>query len=37
VVCLIDRQEGGVENIKKYVDDVVAIITREELLAARNG
>lgn len=36
VVCLIDRQEGGVENIKVLVPDVVSIITRDELLAARN-
>ena len=34
VVTLIDRQEGGVENIRKYVDDVSAIITREELMEA---
>jgi len=37
VVCLVDRQEGGVENIKALVPDVVAIITRDELLAARNA
>lgn len=37
VVCLIDRQEGGVENIKKLVDDVVSIISRDELMAARNS
>lgn len=35
VVCLIDRQEGGVEQIKTHVDDVVSIITRDELMAAR--
>ena len=34
VVCLIDRQEGGVENIKKHVNDVISIITRDELMAA---
>ncbi len=33
VVCLIDRQEGGVENIQALVPDVVSIITRDELLA----
>ena len=32
-VVLVDRQEGGVENIKRYVSDVVAIVTREELTA----
>ena len=33
VVILVDRQEGGVDNIKKHVDDVQAVITRDELLA----
>lgn len=32
VVTLIDRQEGGVENIREYVKDVSSIITRDELL-----
>ncbi len=32
VVTLIDRQEGGVDNIRKLVPDVTAIITRDELL-----
>lgn len=31
-VILVDRQEGGLENIKKYVPDTIAIITRDELL-----
>ncbi len=31
-VVLVDRQEGGVENIRHHVPDVVAIITREELM-----
>jgi orotate phosphoribosyltransferase len=35
VVILVDRQEGGLENIRKYVDDVSAIVTREELMAHR--
>lgn len=35
VVTLIDRQEGGMENIRKLVPDVSAIITREELMACR--
>lgn len=30
-VILVDRQEGGVENIGKYVKDVSSIITRDEL------
>ncbi len=34
VVVLVDRQEGGVENIRELVPDVVSIITREELVAA---
>jgi orotate phosphoribosyltransferase len=32
-VILVDRQEGGLENIKKYVDDVSSIINRDELIA----
>jgi orotate phosphoribosyltransferase len=36
VVVLVDRQEGGVEQIKTLVPDVVSIITREELVAAVN-
>ena len=31
-VILVDRQEGGLDNIRKHVDDVTAIITRDELL-----
>ena len=31
VVILVDRQEGGLDNIRKYVSDVSAIITKEEL------
>jgi orotate phosphoribosyltransferase len=31
-VILVDRQEGGLDNISKYVDDAVAIITRDELI-----
>ncbi len=33
VVVLVDRQEGGLENIRHHVPDVVAIISREELMA----
>ena len=32
VVVLVDRQEGGLENIRKHVSDTIAIISREELL-----
>ena len=31
IVILVDRQEGGVENIRKYVPDVRTIFTKEEL------
>jgi len=31
-VILVDRQEGGLENINKYVDDVSSIINRDELI-----
>ncbi|CAB1072130.1 Orotate phosphoribosyltransferase (EC [Olavius algarvensis Delta 1 endosymbiont] len=31
-VILVDRQEGGLENIGKYVDDVSAVIGRDELI-----
>ncbi len=34
VVILVDRQEGGLENIRKHVDDVTAVITRDELMQA---
>ncbi len=34
-VILVDRQEGGLENIKKYVPDVSAIVTRDELMEWR--
>ncbi|VFQ43591.1 orotate phosphoribosyltransferase [Desulfoluna butyratoxydans] len=32
VITLIDRQEGGVENIKEHVEDVRSIITRDDLM-----
>ena len=32
-VVLVDRQEGGLENIGRYVDAVSRIITRDELMA----
>ncbi|MFH0724996.1 MAG: orotate phosphoribosyltransferase [Pseudomonadota bacterium] len=34
VVVLVDRQEGGLENIREQVPDVSAIITRDELIGA---
>jgi len=32
-VILVDRQEGGLENIAKYVNEVSPIINRDELIA----
>jgi orotate phosphoribosyltransferase len=32
-VILVDRQEGGLANIREHVADVTAIITRDELLS----
>ncbi|SCY72428.1 orotate phosphoribosyltransferase [Desulfoluna spongiiphila] len=32
VITLIDRQEGGLENVQEYVDDVRSIITRDDLM-----
>ena len=31
-VILVDRQEGGLDNIREHVRDVSAIITRDELM-----
>jgi orotate phosphoribosyltransferase len=31
-VVLIDRQEGGLDNIRKHVADVSGIVTRDELM-----
>ena len=31
-VILVDRQEGGMDNIRRHVADVTAIVTRDELL-----
>jgi len=33
-VILVDRQEGGVENIRKHVPDISTIITRDDLMRA---
>jgi len=32
VIALIDREEGGRENIRKYVDRVDAVLTRSEIM-----
>ncbi|NOY68962.1 MAG: orotate phosphoribosyltransferase [Deltaproteobacteria bacterium] len=34
VIVLVDRREGGLENIRELVSDTTAIITRDELIAA---
>jgi orotate phosphoribosyltransferase len=31
-VILVDRQEGGLENIQKHVSNVSSIVTRDELV-----
>lgn len=31
-VVLVDRQEGGLENIREHVEDISAIVTRDELM-----
>lgn len=31
-VILVDRQEGGLENIRQHVRDVAAVISRDELM-----
>ena len=31
-VILVDRQEGGLENIRAHVEDVTAIVTRDDLV-----
>jgi len=33
VIVMVDRQEGGLDNIRKHVDQVEAIVTRDELIA----
>lgn len=37
VILLVDRQEGGAENIKKTVPEVRSIVTRQELMASWRG
>ena len=34
VVILVDRQEGGLENIREHVSNISVIITRDELMKA---
>ena len=31
-VILVDRQEGGLDNIKQHVSNVSSIVTRDELV-----
>jgi orotate phosphoribosyltransferase len=35
VITLIDREEGGRENIAKYVKEIESILTRTEIMAIR--
>jgi orotate phosphoribosyltransferase len=35
VITLIDREEGGRENIKKHVENIRSILTRTEIMAIR--
>ncbi len=37
VVILVDRQEGGLENIRKHVSDISVIITRDDLMNVMRG
>jgi orotate phosphoribosyltransferase len=37
VVILVDRQEGGLENIRNHVEDITAIVTRDELMQTIRG
>ncbi len=37
VVVLVDRQEGGLDNIRRHVPDVRALITRDELMEQVQG
>ena len=32
-VILVDRQEGGLENVREHVPDITAIVTRDDLMA----
>jgi orotate phosphoribosyltransferase len=35
VITLIDREEGGRENIQKYVDNIESVLTRTQIMAIR--
>jgi orotate phosphoribosyltransferase len=35
VITLIDREEGGRENILKYVDNIKSVLTRTEIMGLR--
>jgi orotate phosphoribosyltransferase len=37
VIALVDREEGGRENIKKYIDRVDAVLTRSEIMDLYKG
>ena len=37
VVILVDRQEGGLENVREHVPDITAIVTRDDLMAQRSA
>jgi len=37
VIALVDREEGGKENIKKYIDRVDAVLTRSEIMDLYKG
>jgi len=37
VIALVDREEGGRENIEKEVSDVRAVLTRTEVMAYYSG
>jgi len=37
VIVLVDRQEGGIDHIKSFVDRVDVIVTRDELMAQINN
>lgn len=35
-VILVDRQEGGIDNIREHISEVISIVTRDELLTCWN-
>jgi orotate phosphoribosyltransferase len=36
-IALIDREEGGRENIRKYIDRVDSVLTRSEIMSLYKG